>query len=71
MECSIANVEGCGLMDNVLKQDLIAEVRNIINANENNVHCDAFQLADMIEQAIRLNASETEFDPSELDNEGC
>ena len=58
-------------MDKVLKKDLIAEVRNIINANENNVHCDAFQLAEMIEQAIRLNASETEFDPSELDNEGC
>ena len=52
MECSITNAKGGGLMDNVLKQDLIAEVRNIINANENNVHCDAFQLADMIEQAI-------------------
>ena len=71
MECSITNAKGGGLMDNVLKKDLIAEVRNIINANENNVHCDAFQLAEMIEQAIRLNASETEFDPSELDNEGC
>ena len=71
MECSITNAKGGGLMDNVLKQDLLAEVRNIINANENNVHCDAFQLADMIEQAIRLQTSETEFDPSELDNEGC
>ena len=71
MECSITNAKGRGLMDNVLKQYLIAEVRKIINANENNVHCDAFQLADMIEQAIRLQTSETEFDPSELDNEGC
>ena len=71
MECSITISFGVCLIYIVLKQDLIAEVRNIINANENNVHCDAFQLADMIEQAIRLQASETEFDPSELDNEGC
>jgi len=36
------------------KQEIIEEVKGIIKANEKNIYCDEYQLADMIKEVFKL-----------------
>ena len=36
------------------KQEIIEEIKGIIKANEKNIYCDEYQLADMIKEVFKL-----------------
>ena len=36
------------------KQEIIEEIKGIIKANEKNIYCDEYQIADMIREALKM-----------------
>tara|TARA_B100000029_G_C17565748_1_gene954970 strand:- start:1895 stop:2056 length:162 start_codon:yes stop_codon:yes gene_type:complete len=51
------------------KQEMINEIKSIINTNENNPNCSVFWLADMIQEVVTNCDCGTNPDLKETDNE--
>ena len=48
------------------KEELIEELEAILKANKDNVYCDEYQIADMVREALKLQAASVQAFPQRL-----
>tara|TARA_B100001059_G_C17816467_1_gene575575 strand:+ start:1369 stop:1575 length:207 start_codon:yes stop_codon:yes gene_type:complete len=53
------------------KQELIDNIRSVLNANEENIHCDHYQLADMVMILLTEATENSDVDDQIEISEGC